>query len=215
MDAKEKGTTYVLLSPLNKTYSQLSPEFIGKLVDFGMEKLDDKWARYYNTPQLSYFDYTIFIAINSIYISPDDAKETKEIVKKDVRDGWKYQYDSKGNVKKDSLGNDIKVPKFKTISCTITRKEQAKYCVIKASLDIQDNTAKRIVSTSTEEARYNFQYRSAYANGDFNALSDEDKKLTQNSPVAFPDDMTMIKYCMDELKPKIESNIRNNRKQIN
>ncbi len=36
-EAKEKGTTTVFVSSINKTYAQLSSEFMGSLVDFGME----------------------------------------------------------------------------------------------------------------------------------------------------------------------------------
>ncbi len=214
MEAKEKGTSYVLISPLNKTYAQLSPEFLGNLVDFSMSQLDDNWNRYYNTPQLEYFDYTIFVSIASIYVSPDDNKETKEIIKKDIRDGWKYEYDSKGNVKKDSVGNDIKTPKYKTISCTLTKKIQSKHSIIKVSIEIQDNQSKRIVATIPDEARYNFEYASAYANGDLNALDDETKKLLNNIPIAFPADMDLIQYCMDKLKPNVQNAIKNNKKYI-
>jgi hypothetical protein len=214
LDAKEKGTSFVLVSPLNKTYAQLTPEFLGHLVDFSMSKLDDKWIRFYNTPQIEFFDYTVFVAVNSIYVSPDDKKEEKEIIKKDVKDGYQYEYDSKGNVKKDSLGNDVKVPKYKTISCTLTKKTQTKFCVLKVSIEIQDNRAKRIVNTSPEEVRYNFEYTSANANGDLNALDDATRKLLNNNPIAFPDDMTMIQYCSDKLQPKIEENIRINKRFI-
>ena len=214
LDAKEKGTSFVLVSPLNKTYAQLSPEFLGNLVDFSMSKLDDKWIRFYNTPQVEFFDYTVFVGISSIYVSPDDKKEEKEIIKKEIRDGYTYEYDSKGNVKKDSLGNDVKVPKYKTISCTLTKKTQTKFCVVKVNVETQDNLAKRILNTTPTEARYNFEYTSAYANGDLNALDDATKKLLNNSPVAFPDDLTMIQHCTDLLKPKIEESIRSNKRFI-
>jgi hypothetical protein len=215
MDAKEKGTTNVLISPLNKTYAQLSPEYLGHLVDLSLNQLDDKWVRYYNTPQLDFFDYTIFVAIASIYISPSDNKDVKEIVKKEIKDGWKYEYDSKGNVKKDTAGNDIKVVKYKTISCTITKKEQRKNCVIKISIETQDNKTRRILSTFPDQATYSFYYLTSYANGDLNALDEETKKTLGRSPIAFPNDMEMINSCLNELKPQIESYIKNNRKNIN
>jgi hypothetical protein len=215
MDAKERGTTHVLISPLNKTYAQLSPEYLGRLVDISLNNLDDKWTRYYNTTQRDYYDYTIFVSISSIYISPSDNKEVKEIVKKDVKDGWKYEYDSKGNVKKDTAGNDIKVVKYKTISCTLTKKEQRKHCIIKINIETQDNNTRRILSTIPEQATYNFYYYSSFANGDLNALDEETRNTLGRSPIAFPNDMEMINSCTLELKPKIENIIKYNRKNIN
>jgi hypothetical protein len=214
MLAKEKGMTNVLISPLNKTYANLPPEYMAKLVEINLSKLDDKWVRYYNNPQLDFYDYSIFVAIASIYVSPDDMKEVKEIVKKEIPDGWKYEYDSKGNVKKDTAGNDIKSPKFKTISCTLVKKEQLKHCIIKVSIETQDNIARRILSTVPEEARFNFYYVSAFANGDLNALDEKTKQTLGRSPIAFPVDMEMIQLCTNELKPRIEASIGNSRRLI-
>jgi len=214
LEAKEKGTNTVFISPMNKTYAQLSPEFLANLVDFGMDQLDDNWTRYFNTPVKKQFDYNIFVAITSIYVSPDDMKENKEIVKKDVRDGWIYEYDSRGNVKKDSLGNDVKKPKYKTISCTITSKIQKKFSTIKANIEIQDNKTKRIVASIPEEAKYEFNFVSSYANGDLNALDEETKKSIGKSPASFPADMDMINYSGEELKEKIIYSIKRNKKQI-
>ncbi len=45
-------------------------------------ELDDNWTRYFNTPVNQQFDYNIFISITSIYVSPNDIKESKEIKKK-------------------------------------------------------------------------------------------------------------------------------------
>lgn len=214
VEAKEKGTMNVFISPINKTYAQLSPEFLNNLVDFGMEQLDDNWTRYFNTPVKKQFDYNIFVAINTIYVSPNDMKESKEIVKKDVRDGWEYEFDSKGNVKKDSLGNDIKKPKYKTISCTVTKKIQNKFSTIKANIEIQDNKTQRIVSSTPIETKSVFNFVSAYANGDLNALDEETKKSIGKSPAAFPADIEMINYAGEDLKSQVIGAIKRNQKQI-
>ncbi len=213
-EAKEKGTTYVFITPLNKTYAQLSPEFLGGLVDFEMNQIDDNWLRFFNSPTREYFDYNVFVTINSVYVSPDDTKETKETLKKDVRDGWIYQYDSKGNVKKDSLGNDLKTPKYKTVSCTITRKLQKKFSTIKCNIEIQDNLGKRIVASIPTEGQANFEYLSSFANGDLNALDVETKKSVGKSPISFPDDLDMLDFAADKLKPIIIESIKQNKNYI-
>jgi hypothetical protein len=214
VEAKEKGTLNVFISSMNKTYAQLSPEFLNNLVDFGMEQLDDNWIRYFNTPVKKQFDYNIFVAINTIYVSPNDMKESKEIVKKDVRDGWQYEYDSKGNVKKDSLGNDIKKPKYKTISCTVTKKIQNKFSTIKANIEIQDNKTQRIVSSTPVESKSVFNFVSAFANGNLNALDEDTKKSIGKSPAAFPADLEMINYAGEDLKPLVIGAIKRNKNKI-
>jgi len=213
-ESKDKGTTYVFLTPLNKTYAHLSPEFLGGLLDFGMNQLDDNWKRFFNSPTREYFDYNIFVTINSVYVSPDDTKETKETIKKEVRDGWIYEYDSKGNVKRDSLGNDIKTPKYKTVSCTITRKLQKKFASIKCNIEIQDNLGKRIVASIPTEGQANFEYLSSFANGDLNALDEETRKSVGKSPISYPNDLEMLDFAADKLKPKIIEAIKQNKNYI-
>jgi hypothetical protein len=212
--AKDLGTNYVYVTSMNKTYAQLSPEFLGSLVDFGMNEIDENWIRFYNTPTREKFDYNIFVTIISVYVSPDDIKESKETVNKEVRDGWEFQYDSKGNVKKDSLGNDLKQPKYKKISCTITKRMQKKYATLKSNVEIQDNLAKKIVSSTPADAQYVFEYLSSFANGDLNALDEETRKSVGKSPATFPNDLDMIQYAGEKLKYKIIETIKVNKGQI-
>ncbi len=213
-EAKEKGTTTVLLVPMNKTYSQLSKEFLFGLVDFGMQDLDKDWIRYYNTPQKNYYDYNIFVSITTVFISPDDLKESKEIVKKEVKDGYKYVLDANGNVQKDSLGNDIKVDKYKTISCTVIQKTQNKMAKIEANVEYQDNKTKRIVATIPATGTNKFQYISAMANGDLKALDENTRKMIGRTPIAFPTGGEMINYAGAELKEQIKTILTTNKKYI-
>ena len=214
LEAKEKGTTSVLLVPVNKTYSQLSKKFLANLVDFGMQEMDKDWIRYYNTPQKKYYDYNIFISINKVYISPEDTKEAKELVKKQVKDGFRYILDAKGNVMKDSLGNDIKVDKFKTISCTVTQKTQSKSARIEAKVEYQDNKTRRIIASFPAFGDDEFGYVSAMANGDLNALDEEKRKTVGKAPIAFPSDTDMLDYAGDKLKEKIKTIVVNNKRYI-
>ncbi|RLD73487.1 MAG: hypothetical protein DRJ10_17770 [Bacteroidetes bacterium] len=213
-EAKEKGTTTVLLVPMNKTYSQLSKEFLSNMIDFGMQDLDKDWIRYYNTPQKEYYDYNIFISISSVFISPDDMKESKETVNKQVKDGYKYILDAKGNVQKDSLGNDIKVDKYKTISCTVIQKTQNKTAKIQANVEYQDNKTKRIVATIPAIGEDKFHYVSAMANGDLNALNETTRKTIGKAPIAFPTGGEMIDHAGAGLKEQVKKILITNKRYI-
>ena len=214
LEAKEKGTTTVLLIPINKTYSQLSQKFLFNLVDLGMQELDKEWIRYFNNPERKYYDYNIYISVKSVYISPDNMKESKELVKKEVKDGYKYVLDSRGNVMKDTLGNDIKVDKYKTISCTIIKKIQSKKVKIEVRVEYQDNKTKRIIATIPVVGKDVFNYVSASANGDLNALTKEERKMIGSSPKVFPSDLIMMEYASDELKEQIKNILITNKSHI-
>ncbi len=212
--AKEKGTIKVLMSTINKTTADLPVRFMQDLTHIGTKHIDDRWRRYYNAPLNLKFDYNAFVVINSVRISPNNVSEKKDIVKKKVRDGWKYKLDINGNVKKDSLGNDIKVPKYKIISCTITKKIQNKTATISANVEIQDNKTRRIVSSIPIKSGAKFSYTSSFANGDINALSSELRKTVGKSPISFPSNQEMLENTRTDLKKKIIEALRRSKHLI-
>ena len=61
------------------------------------------------------------------------------VVKKDVEDGFTYQLDKKGNVMKDSLGNDIKTKKYKTLQCALIETIQSKACRIDGDIEVDSD----------------------------------------------------------------------------
>src|SRR5258705_13880727 len=88
--------------------------------------------------------------------------------KKTISDGWKYEYDSHGNVKKDSLGNDIKKPKYKTITCIITEYTEQKSSTITGSIDFY-RTGNSLLYSYPFDVHEIFEHKWATANGDLKA----------------------------------------------
>ena len=72
------------------------------------------------------YDYFVNVNVRNIAVSPDQTMQRDTVVKKDVEDGFSYQLDKKGNVMKDSLGNDIKTKKYKTLQCALIETIQSK-----------------------------------------------------------------------------------------
>ncbi len=70
------------------------------------------------------------------------------------------------------------------------------------------------MSTTPEESKYEFEFISAFANGDLNALDEETKKTIGQTPISFPADIDMINYAGQDLKIKIIAAIKRNRNQI-
>jgi len=212
--AIEKGTSHVLLEPINKINNNINPIFMFNLIDFGMQDLDKRWVKYYNTKQKENYDFIIFVSITNLHIGTNQTKETKETITKEVRDGWKYVFDNNGNVKKDTIGNDIKEPKYKIISCNLTKKIQRKLSNIEVKIEYQDNKTKRIIATSTLNSKYDFYYISSYANGDMNALDNNTRKTIGRGVINFPDEDFILKNLTDKLKLRIKNEIKRNSYRI-
>ncbi len=213
-DAIDKGTSHVFIEPINKSNRTIQDKLLFNLIDFGMQDLDKKWVKYYNNKQKSSYDFNIFISIENLNIGQNQLKETKETIKKEVKDGWRYVLDNNGNVKKDTLGNDIKETKYKTISCELVKKTQKKHSSINIKIEYQDNKTRRVIATSQHIAKHEFNYVSSYANGDLNALDENTKKTLGKGLSQFPEEYFVINELTNKLKPKIKSDIKSNSHRI-
>ena len=109
------------------------------------------------------------------------------MVKKDVEDGFNYQLDKKGNVMKDSLGNDIKTIKYKSLQCALIETIQSKACRIDGDITVVQANPEKVLKKDPLGAESNFENMSARALGDIQALSPAQLEKTKLKPVPFPD----------------------------
>jgi len=202
-----------------KNYSaiQFPEEFEKELLALDFPRLNKEWVEYHITmpDNDTQIDYQININLRTIAVSPDRQYQRDTLVKATVEDGFEYVKDARGNVMKDSLGNDIKVKKFKELQCALIQTVQAKECVIQGDVEMLSFYPERTIKKEPIGARSNFEHISARAIGDVNALSEEQKKMLQSQPVQFPMDIDMVIMCTENLKTAIRGFMQANRRYIN
>lgn len=213
--AYNKGTTYVLFKIENNSQSILPIAFEDELSRTSLTDLNQKWTIYDSHPiEKFFYDYYIIVNIKLIDISPENLNQNHFTESKQVSDGWKYKLDNKGNVMKDSLGNDIKIPKYKTISCNITEVQQSKAIVIAGTLDFFNNNTRQIIKTDPIRAEWFFKNAFTTASGDLNALSPQTSSKLQSSQMPFPPNADMIMQAGNVLKNMTKDIIRRNNNLI-
>jgi hypothetical protein len=215
-ECRFKGMSRALVLVNNMTHINLDPLFMEDLLEINTDNLESPWVEYHFKDlddQINY-DYTIFVNLENIFVSPDDATESDKMYKKDVQNGFDYFLDAKGNVMKDTLGNDIKVPKYKTLSCTVIETHQHKSVRIDGNVEFMSNNPRKLLKKEPIGAENVFDHRSARAVGDIEALDDQTKELLENKYIPFPDDMQMIFNTTQTLKPAIQEAIYRNRRYI-
>src|SRR3972149_651794 len=144
----EAGTTKVLFKMKKTNPVPLPPTFEQELMKISLQDLNQNWIRYYTSDVAgTHYDYSVFVNLKVIDVSPELAKEKYYSESKQVQDGWEYKLDSKGNVIKDSLGNDIKKPKYKTITCNVVETHLSKTARVGGSLDYIDNHTNQLYKT--------------------------------------------------------------------
>lgn len=215
-EARFKGISRVLVLVNNMTQIKLDPQWEEDLLEIDTRGFENEWVEYHFkllNEDIAY-DYTIYVNLESIMISPDDVKEKDNLYKKKVEDGFDYALDANGNVMKDTAGNDIKIPRYKELQCTLIETHQFKSVRINGNVEIISENPKKLLRKEPIGAEHVFEHHSARAVGDVGALDAEAKQMIENEAVPFPTDFEMLYMCTETLKPAIREGIYKNRQYI-
>jgi len=215
-DARMKGISRVIVEVSNQSILQLPQQVEEDLTAFDTRGLGNEWVEYHfkHMDENAVYDYAVMVKLNSIMVSPDDTKDTDEIFKKNISDGFDYVLDANGNVMKDTAGNDIKIQKFREINCTLVETRQFKSVEIRGDVEILSLNPERMLQQEPFGAANQFEHYSARSIGDEGALTEEAMKKVQQEKIPFPTDVDMVLMCTETIKPAIRNAIYANRQYI-
>lgn len=217
LEAKDLGMSRVFVSIKNTSMTKFPQQFEQDLLALNLPALNSEWVEYYtqNLNENTKYDYFIDVNIKNVAVSPDQTLQKDTVIKKEVEDGFSYMLDKKGNVMRDTLGNDIKVKKYKTLQCALVESQQLKACRIDGDIAVIQANPDKVVKKDPVFAESSFKNVSSRALGDIQALNADQLARTKTSPVPFPDDIEMIVRCSEPLKAAIRGAIQNNKRYIN
>lgn len=216
-DSRYLGISRAYVTVKNYSVIKFPDEFVQDLLALDLPRLNSEWVEYYTTmpDNDTQIDYLINVNLRNVAVSPDRQFQRDTLVKARAEDGFRYVLDARGNVMKDSLGNDIKEKKFKEIQCALIQTVQVKECVIQGDVEMIALYPERTIKKEPIGARSGFEHISARAIGDTEALTAEQKKMIQSKPVEFPMDIEMVIMCSENLKNAIRGFMETNRRFIN
>ena len=216
-DARYLGMSRVLITLNNRSLIRFDQEFEEDLLSLDLPNLNSEWVEYHTQDlgQNTRFDYYVNVNLRNIIVSPDQTMQKDTVVKKDVEDGFSYKLDARGNVMKDTLGNDIKSVKYKTLQCALIETIQSKECRIAGDVEVIQASPEKVLKKDPLGATSGFEWISARALGDLQALSQAQIEKTKTKAVPFPSDMEMIFRCSDALKQAINGALQSNKRFIN
>ncbi|MEK7254112.1 MAG: hypothetical protein AAB316_05160, partial [Bacteroidota bacterium] len=146
--AKELGTVHVLFKMENNSRAILPKDFEREIKRVSVRDLDSEWRNVHLNPESGIdYDYTVVMNLREIDVSPDLQKEREYVDDKTIEEGWEYVLDSKGNVLKDSAGNDVKIPKKVLIQARVFEVHQHKAAIVGGRLEFFDNRRNEVVQT--------------------------------------------------------------------
>lgn len=215
-EAKYLGMSRVLVSIQNTSILKFPPEFEQDLLALNLPGLNSEWVEYHtqNLNGNTEYDYFVNVNIKNIAVSNDQTTQRDSVIKRDVEDGFTYVLDDKGNVMRDTLGNDIKLKKYKTLQCALVESVQTKTCRIDGDVEVIQMNPNKVLKKDPIGAQSNFEHISSRALGDVQALNAAQLERTRSEPVPFPTDIEMVLRCSENLKMAIRGAIQNNRRFI-
>lgn len=207
--ARDLGTSYVVFEVKNQSGKILPQAFAERLLTMDKQGLDSQWRDYSfeKKPSLHY-DYSAVLLVHNLDISPERVQERAYTDEKKIQDGWDYVLDNRGNVLKDSLGDDVKTPKMVIIRADILEVFQSKAARITGSLQVRDLPAGNLLETCEVGTEVLFENYASTFRGDQRALTPDSRSRIGNQPRPFPRDEDMLVQAAERLKPEVKSELR-------
>ena len=210
-EAYALGINHVYVKVENDSRTYLPADFERELENIFVRDINEKWVKYhtYKDENLRY-DYTIVARMTNIDVSRDRERRDHHIEEAQVDDGFDYVLDKNGNVKKDSLGNDLKTKKFRWVRADVFKVCQTKEARVTGIVEYFDNRTKERVLSRPIESNAVFNNVFVHFNGDRRALRHETACRLNTRPLPFPTDGALLMTVVDNMKQQAKSLIKDN-----
>ena len=207
-EAYALGIVYVKMEVNNRSGAILPRGFERELLRLNTGAMESQWRRFHLAaePGLTY-DYRARLQITDLEVSPERFTERSYLEEREIEDGWEYVLDERGNVAKDSLGNDIKVPRQVLIRAEVLEVFQEKTAWVAGRIELFENRSNRLIESRDLTAEARFEHYASTYQGDPRALSATSRRRIGNRPVDFPTDEQLILDAAARLKPILQENL--------
>ncbi|TDT45443.1 hypothetical protein CLV90_2531 [Maribacter spongiicola] len=211
-EAYQKGLDYVIVDMTNNTNQIIPKRLEDELLNLNTYGLNSNWTEYHtNRIQNQVYDYQMEVSFQDINISPEQIREKQISKERQIKDGYTFVEDRNGNVVSDSLGNSIKVDKFKTVRCNFYQFTQFKSAQVTGVVNFIDLKKQQKINQYPLTSQFVFEHIYANYDGDKRALDNDLVSLLQLARVPFPTNEQMVYDAGEDLKNNLKS-ILNNQK---
>ncbi len=208
-EAHAKGLDFVKVQIQNDTEQIIPGRLEEELLDFNSFGINSLWTEYHTKPVngLNY-DYAMNLDFKEINISPEQVNEKQIIKERQVKDGYEFLVDEDGNIVKDSLGNEIKVDRLKTVRCDYYQFTQLKTAQIGAKVSFTDLENGQEINSYPLSSEFVFEHIYANYQGDKRALDNDLIAFLNLAAVPFPTNEQMVYDAGEDLKLRLKEVIR-------
>ena len=182
-------------------------ERIIKSID--IRDMNNIWKTYHMTEDADIdYDYIATLEITHIDVGPEQELVSQHQDEKEIKNGYRYLRNDKGEFVLDTAGQKIKVEKFKWVHAFVTEVERIKEANVSGQLFFMDTENNSVIRSVPIDVKSVFRdYASTYI-GDRRALCAHDHSRLKQHPLPFPDDLELIMDASENLKEVFKQELR-------
>jgi hypothetical protein len=212
------GINHIYVKVENDSRVYLPASFEKELESIFVRDMNSKWTKYHTFQDNNLrYEYTIVARMTDIDVSPEGERRDHHIEEKQIEDGFDYVKDERGNVKKDSMGNDMKIKRLTWIKADVYTIFQRKDARVFGFLEYYDNRTKEKVLSRPLSSDVHFEHRLVNFNARRSplkltrrALTDETCRRLGGRPLPFPTDAEMLLTAAERMKNETKRLIEDN-----
>lgn len=207
-EARDLGTTYIFVRMENRAPVILPVGLESEILQLGFGNQRERWRVFHTFPEEGRtYDYQVTYELLDVQVSPEIVREREYEESREVQDGFVYVLDERGNVKKDTAGNDIKTPKMVAVKAFILENYQQKIARVSGRLVFADLRNQTIMESQDLGAESVFENYASTFRGDQRALSEDSRRRIGNRPQPFPSSEYLVYEAAKRLKPLIRAKL--------
>jgi hypothetical protein len=205
-EAYALGINHAFFHVENESRMIMPLEFESQIKNVFVRDLNTKWVKYHTFKDANLrYEYDIIQRITNIDISPERVDNNRWTEEADIEDGFNYEYDTQGRVKKDTLGNEIKTKKYIKVKAELFETRQFKEARVFGFLEYFDNRTREKVLGQPIEVNGAFQNTALRFEGDKRALKKETQRRLGGTVKPFPSDADVLLLVTENMKRRTKS----------
>lgn len=204
-EAEDLGTVKINVEIANRT-RYLIPQTLQRQIITGSLP-DNRWLSFSTGVSGKHHDFELAIVLNALEATPEQLREKVVERSTEIEAGFDYVLDDNGNVLKDSLGNDVKVPRFEEVTARVITVAQFKSVILAGEI-VCRNLSTNAVDYLPIQSEVVFDHVFSKYQGDRRALLPQDRELLDVAFLPFPSNEIMFDDAVRRISPAIKDKVR-------
>ncbi len=200
------GKERILVNVVNESNIIIPAEFEREVLSISVRELNNNLREFYLNDRDN-IDMYATLQIRNIEISPERETINHFNESKEIQDGYEYEYDSNGNVKKDTSGNDIKTKKYITVRAHVDEIFREKRAIVQGQIQYLNKHTNEVVNKRPVSVESIFEDYAVSFDGDRRALNDQTISRIKRRPDPFPSDFDMTLLAAEQVKIELKKDL--------